>query len=54
MNNELDCQNGGSCKVVKGKSVCICKKGFYGKTCDLSTTSLGSWTANVTGKVGYL
>ena len=33
--NDLSCQNEGYCEKLMGVPRCICKDGFFGKTCHL-------------------
>ena len=49
LNQEIRCQNGGSCQIEMGKPLCACPEGFHGETCQFSTNTTGSWTSNITG-----
>jgi hypothetical protein len=51
LNQELDCENGGSCQVEKGRPVCVCPETFFGKTCQFQSSSTihSNGTANMTG-----
>ena len=54
LNEDLSCQNGGSCQIENGQPVCVCLEGFSGTTCQFSTTTDGSWSTNMTGSPNYV